>query len=96
MQKTVISRFSELGESNSLKNTQFVGEELGSEIAPPLIDPSMASGCQASDLAHYIAHMTGSMANMARMAHLDSLAYFLEMAAIEARTMVKKKSEDSF
>ncbi|SRR5579883_1223935 len=99
MQKTATSRFSELCESNALEDTenvQPIDQKSWGEISSHLGENSIDSGFHASELAHYIAHMTGSMAHMARTAHLDSLAYFLEMATIEARTLVKQKVERSF
>ncbi|WP_342362291.1 hypothetical protein [Terrarubrum flagellatum] len=45
------------------------------------------AGTQQSerDIAIYVAHMTAEMAAMARTAKFDLLAYFLDMARIEAR-----------
>lgn len=39
------------------------------------------------EISRYIAQMSGEMAVMARSAKLDVLAYFLEMAKIEANTI---------
>lgn len=39
------------------------------------------------EIARYVAQMSGEMAAMARSAKLDVLAYFLEMAKIEANTI---------
>ena len=43
------------------------------------VDPRMKA-----EIASYIFQMTGEMTSMARAARLDLLAYFLEMARIEA------------
>lgn len=50
--------------------------------------PAAADQADASraELAGYIAQMTGQMASMARSEKLDLLAYFLDMARIEAAT----------
>ena len=48
-------------------------------------------GCE--EVAAYISQMTGEMASMARSARLDLLAYFLEMARIEANGHSGKLSE---
>jgi hypothetical protein len=38
----------------------------------------------AADTAHYVAQLSGEMAVLARSARLDVLAYFLDMAKLEA------------
>lgn len=45
---------------------------------------------KADEAARYICQMTGEMALLARGARLDTLAYFLEMARIEAQTMASR------
>lgn len=40
---------------------------------------------RAEDVASYIADMSGDLSAMARTAGLDLLAYFLDMAVMEAR-----------
>ena len=45
---------------------------------------------KADEAARYIGQMTGEMALLARGARLDTLAYFLEMARIEAQTMASR------
>ncbi len=40
---------------------------------------------RAEDVAGYIADMSGDLSAMARSAGLDLLAYFLDMAVMEAR-----------
>ncbi|MFM8700014.1 MAG: hypothetical protein ACKOC1_01250 [Hyphomicrobiales bacterium] len=54
-------------------------DELESDIIAPAVNPY-----QAEQVALYISQMVGEMAAMARSARLDLLAYFLEMARIEA------------
>ena len=43
-----------------------------------------------ADAADYIAQMAGELARIARTAKLDPLAYFLEMARIEATTCLRR------
>jgi hypothetical protein len=45
------------------------------------VDPRMRA-----EIAGYVYQMAGEMTNMARAARLDLLAYFLEMARIEANS----------
>ncbi len=45
---------------------------------------------QAADAADYIAQMAAELARIARTAKLDPLAYFLEMARIEAKTCLRR------
>jgi hypothetical protein len=52
------------------------------EKAPQSLDPAVRE-----EISRYIAQMSGEMAVMARSAKLDVLAYFLEMAKIEANTI---------
>lgn len=44
-----------------------------------------AAMSRTADVSSYIAHMTQELAQMARASDLDLLAYFLEMAELEAR-----------
>ena len=48
----------------------------------------------AADAADYIAQMTAELARIARTARLDTLAYFLEMARIEATTCARRHGAD--
>ena len=48
---------------------------------------------QAEQVALYVSQMVGEMAAMARSARLDLLAYFLEMARIEATARSGKISD---
>ena len=43
-----------------------------------------------ADAADYIAQMAAELAQIARTAKLDALAYFLEMARIEANTCLRR------
>ena len=42
------------------------------------------------EVARYIGQMSGELAGMARKSDFDLLAYFLEMARVEARALVRK------
>ena len=46
---------------------------------------AIADPSRTADVSSYIAHMTQELAQMARASNLDLLAYFLEMAELEAR-----------
>lgn len=48
---------------------------------------------QAEQVALYVSQMAGEMAAMARSARLDLLAYFLEMARIEATARSGKATD---
>jgi hypothetical protein len=54
-------------------------DELESDIMTPAVNEY-----QSEQVALYVSQMVGEMAAMARSARLDLLAYFLEMARIEA------------
>ena len=71
-------------------------------IAPPPSDsadaaspadsaPSQPEAAPDREIALYIAHMTGEMAAMARTSGYDMLAYFLDMARIEARIQAEAR-----
>jgi hypothetical protein len=49
----------------------------------------------ALESARYIAQMAAELASMARGAHLELLAYFLEMARMEATSSVRKLEGDT-
>jgi hypothetical protein len=53
--------------------------------APEPADPMLAL-----EAAQYIAQMSAELAVMARGANLDLLAYFLDMARVEATSSVRK------
>jgi hypothetical protein len=55
--------------------------------------PQMVDKNRAEEVATYVSQMTGEMAAMARTARLDLLAYFLEMARIEANANSGKINE---
>ena len=55
-------------------------ERDSSKEGAAIADPS-----RTADVSSYIAHMTQELAQMARASNLDLLAYFLEMAELEAR-----------
>jgi hypothetical protein len=42
------------------------------------------------EVARYIGQMSGELSGMARKSDFDLLAYFLEMARVEARALVRK------
>jgi len=42
------------------------------------------------EVARYVSQMSGELAAMARKSDFDLLAYFLEMARVEARALVRK------
>jgi hypothetical protein len=74
----------------SKMNTLLVDDldENGAEITTPSVTPY-----QAEQVALYLSQMTGELAAMARSARLDLLAYFLEMARIEATARSGKTTE---
>lgn len=63
-------------------------DELESEIMTPAVNEF-----QSEQVALYVSQMVGEMAAMARSARLDLLAYFLEMARIEATARSGKVSD---
>lgn len=63
---------------------QFSVSAAQTEQAEPTMRPA--------DAADYIAQMAAELAQIARTAKLDALAYFLEMARIEARTCLRRPS----
>jgi hypothetical protein len=57
----------------------------------PLSGPiDAADPALAIESARYIAQMSGELASMARNANLDLLAYFLDMARVEATSSIRK------
>ena len=52
---------------------------------PPLDGPLTGITSSSAEMSSYIAHMTQELAQMARGSNLDLLAYFLDMAELEAR-----------
>jgi len=69
---------------DDIEETEFMS--IGS--VPKLIDQN-----KAEEVAIYVSQMAGEMAAMARSARLDLLAYFLEMARIEANAHSGKINE---
>ena len=69
---------------DDIEDTEFM--PLGS--MPKLVDKN-----RAEEVATYVSQMAGEMAVMARSARLDLLAYFLEMARIEANANSGKINE---
>lgn len=63
-------------------------EELECEVMSPSVNEN-----QSEQVALYVSQMVGEMAAMARSARLDLLAYFLEMARIEASARSGKVNE---
>ena len=52
--------------------------------------PEPADEALALESARYIAQMSAELASIARASHLDLLAYFLEMARVEATSNIRK------
>ncbi len=46
--------------------------------------PAFAEPLPRADVLHYITQMTAELSSLARSARLDILAYFLDMARVEA------------
>ncbi len=64
---------------------------LGVAPAPRLPEPQdPIDEALALESARYIAQMSGELAVIARSANLDLLAYFLEMARVEATSSIRK------
>ena len=67
--------------------------EAGSDAAevPPSRSDDLAV---TAEVAHYIGQMSGEMAVMARRAGLELVAYFLEMAKVEAGGAAQRPKPD--
>ena len=64
---------------------------LGTPPVSPLPDlPEPADGALALESAQYIAQMSAELAAIARGSNLDLLAYFLDMARLEATNSIRK------
>lgn len=61
------------------------------EGSPPVLPENGAAPRTPEDIATYLAHMTAEMAAMSRAAGYDLLAYFLDMARIEAKIQADQK-----
>ncbi|SDR51944.1 hypothetical protein SAMN05444161_5149 [Rhizobiales bacterium GAS191] len=53
-------------------------------------DPKAQSKSVQREVARYIGQMSAELSSMARKSDFDLLAYFLEMARVEARALVRK------
>lgn len=59
----------------------------GKTGTPPQAETSRRAEPEAAaETAHYVAQLSGEMAVLARSARLDVLAYFLDMAKLEAES----------
>jgi hypothetical protein len=63
---------------------------LGTPPTSRLPEPQPADEALALESAQYIAQMSAELASIARASNLDLLAYFLEMARVEATSSVRK------
>ncbi len=64
---------------------------LGTPPASRLPDPhEPADEALALESAQYIAQMSAELASIARASNLDLLAYFLDMARVEATSSIRK------
>ena len=81
--------------SSALKNFDVMpADEIDEANLVTIKGPTKTAERNSSeDVAAYISQMVGEMAVMARSAHLDLLAYFLEMARIEANGNAGKLNE---
>ena len=52
--------------------------------------PEPANEAMALESAKYIAQMSAELAGIARASNLDLLAYFLDMARVEANSSIRK------
>jgi len=71
------------------------------ELTHPGRAPSVAAGphgrfdATPQEIAHYIGQITAELSTMARKSDLGLLAYFLQMAHAEARTLCRKFEHDA-
>jgi hypothetical protein len=64
---------------------------IGTAPVSPLPEaPQPADPALALESARYIAQMSAELASIARATNLDLLAYFLEMARVEATSSIRK------
>ena len=56
-----------------------------------ILEKTNSNFADASEVAEYIAQLSGEMAAMSRNARLDVIAYFLEMVREEARKTARRK-----
>jgi len=76
--------YSETGDHQGLSSSNDAEDGGAAPSGEP--NPTM----RPADAAEYIAQMTAELARIARTARLESLAYFLEMARIEAATCLRQ------
>lgn len=57
-----------------------------------ILEKTNSNFADASEVAEYIAQLSGEMAAMSRNARLDVIAYFLEMVREEARKAARRKN----
>lgn len=81
--------------SNAVLHSLEPAAPLSRDVGPrsPLVTARApdAQGCE--EAARYIAQMSGELAAMARSSKLELLAYFLDMARIEATTRSRRPGE---
>jgi hypothetical protein len=63
---------------------------LGTPPGPLPDGAEPADPALAAESARYIAQMSGELASLARGANLELLAYFLDMARVEATSSIRK------
>lgn len=63
---------------------------IGTVPVSPLPEAPQADPALALESAQYIAQMSAELASIARATNLDLLAYFLEMARVEATSSIRK------
>jgi hypothetical protein len=63
---------------------------LGTPPAPLSGTPEPTDPALAIESARYVAQMSGELASLPRGANLDLLAYFLDMARVEATSSIRK------
>jgi hypothetical protein len=68
----------------------FAGHGGSNHGAPPSEAVKGQSKSVQREVARYIGQMSAELSGMARKSDFDLLAYFLEMARVEARALVRK------
>jgi hypothetical protein len=61
-----------------------------SDLARESVIDSETAQRSSADVARYVSHMTSELAAMSRAAQFDLLAYFLDMARIEANIQAQR------
>ena len=72
------------GRPATITSLDFAGRTPSSRPAPRTVD-----GGDPAETARYVAQLSGELADMARAARLDVLAYILDMARAEAGNAVR-------